>query len=391
LTDVEVGISDLLADRDCPRRAAYGARRHVGVGEQDHASQTPEHQNAAAAYGSCLHDVLQLVEEGWMDDDAIQQAWATWGNVLWPEDLTLLHEDLEAFRAQRDFQNVRTVLAEGELRAYLTTLPDGRRVFFRAKIDRLYERLNEPGHYIQVDYKTSRWEKTQEEVDKDPQQWAYNWVVHEYYPEIEDGGLEQFYDQFRGGQLRIAPKTDAQRAEIKQWLITQVGVYFSRKHDQPDGLPAPRFNQWCPWCEIIMDCQIIPKLSSWALSRIALLGAELPDDLYVTPMDEHLAPFTDSQTAIKTLKEYESRVKDLVRSLPEAERDRLGFRTYQRNNTVFTPQALEELHGALGSSFYSLVSATQKRLGAIPDDTLKQWALALGEKVPGAIVVTRKR
>lgn len=389
MLDLQVGISDLIADRDCPRRAAYGARRHVGQGEQDHQSGTPESQSPAAGYGSCLHDVIQLIEDGWTDEIAIEQAWSVWGPLLKPEDLDLLADDLAIYR-QRDPQNVRTVLAEGEVRTFLCKLADGRPVYFRAKIDRLYERLDAPGQFIMEDYKTSKWEKTQEEVDEDPQMWSYNWVLHEVYPEIDS--LDQVYDQFRYGQVHTS-KSEKQRKQIKAWLTVQARNYFAREHDQADGLPAPRFNKWCPYCSIIMDCAIIPKLSSWALSRIRLLGAELPVELEAsTPqIDELLEPFVSVQTAVKTLQEYEKRVKELVREMPDQERGRLGFKTHTRSNTVFTAEALERMHAEMGASFYSLVRATKGRIEAIGEDELREWALALGEKTPGAFVVTKRK
>lgn len=388
-TELEVGISDLLADRDCPRRAGYGARRHKGRGEQDHQSGTPEAQSPAAGYGSCFHDVVQLIEEGWSDDLAIEQAWATWGALLEPDHLDLLRDDIAIYR-QRDPQNVRTVLAEGELRTFLCKLADGRPVYFRAKIDRLYERLDRPGSFLHTDYKTSAWEKTQEDVDEDHQMWSYNWIIHEVYPEVEE--LSQTYDQFRHGQVHTS-KTEDERRKIKAWLIVQARNYFSRAHDGPDGLPKPRFNNWCPWCPIIGDCAIIPQLSSWALSRIRLLGGELPAaQEEITPqIDELLEPFVSVQAALKTLKAYEEQVKTLVREMNHADRGRLGFKTYTRSNTVFSAEALERMHAEMGPAFFTLVKASAKNLDKIGDEQLKEWAKALGERTPGAVVVTKRK
>lgn len=387
--ELQVGISDLLAHRDCPRRASYGARRHIGRGEQDHQSGTPEAQSPAAGYGSCLHDVLQLVEDGWTDDAAIEQAWATWGSLLAVEDIDLLRDDLEVYR-QRDPQNVRTVLAEGELRTFLCKLADGRDVYFRARIDRLYERLDRPGAFVMVDYKTSKWEKGQEDVDEDEQMWSYNWIIHEVYPEVDE--LDQVYDQFRHGQVHTS-KSEKQRRQIKTWLTIQARNYFGDDDVQADGLLKPRFNNWCAWCPILADCAIIPRLSSWALSRIRLLGAELPAaQEEITPdIGELLEPFVSVQTALKTLKAYEDRVKELVREMPDADRGRLGFKTYTRHNTVFTAEALERMHAEMGPAFFTLVKASKGRLDTIGDEQLKEWALALGERTPGAVVVTKRK
>lgn len=387
---LSVGISDILANRECPRRSAYGARRHQPNRRQDHAQGTPEAGMPATWYGSMVHHAIDAIEDGHADEAAIEVAWGEWGSRLEPTDLTLLQEDIAKYH-ERDFQNVRTVLAEGEIRVPLTTMPDGRPVFFRGRIDRLYERLDEPGHFIHVDYKSSKWTKNQEDTDKDEQLWAYNVLIHDYFPECIE--LEQWLDQLRGGMVTTR-KTDAQRREMRQWLEIEARAYFAEKDLQEDGLPAPRFNQWCPWCPILESCQIIPHLSDWALSRIALLRPE--DDaeheavLQATPMEEYVGQYDDVQTAIKTLERYADSVKQLVRESSEEERARLGFRLNERRESVFGMQARDALYERLGHRrFMELVSLSQKRLQSIGDPEVKEWALGLVEKVPGTKVVNR--
>lgn len=385
-----VGISDLLAHRECPRRAAYGARRHQGDETQDHELGTPEAGMPATWYGSMLHEAIDAIEDGHTDEAAIELAWRRWGSRLEPTDLTLLHEDLAKFH-ERDFQGVRTVLAEGEIRVPLTTMPDGRPIYFRGRIDRLYELLAEPGHFIHEDYKSSKWQKNQDEVDADLQLWSYNFLVHEYYPECVE--LEQWLNQFRGGMVSTR-KSEEQRAQIREWLEIEARAYFAEHDLMDDGLPAPRFNQWCPWCPILESCQIIPRLSDWALSRIALLRPEDAEEheavLQATPMEEYIAQYDDVQTAIKTLERYQESVKQLVREAPEEERGRLGFRLTERRESVLTMQAREALYERLGHRrFLELVSMSQKRLQSIGDPEVKEWALGLVEKVPGSKVVNR--
>lgn len=337
-----------------------------------------------------LHEAIDLIEDGHTDEGAIELAWKRWGFRLEPADLTLLQEDIAKFH-ERDFQNVRTVLAEGEIRVPLTTMPDGRPIFFRGRIDRLYERLDEPGHFIHIDYKSSKWQKTQEEVDQDLQLWSYNFLLCEYFPEIVE--LEQWLDQFRGGMVPTR-KSDAQRREIREWLEVEARAYFADQPLQEDGLPAPRFNQWCPWCPILESCQIIPQLSDWALSRIALLrpedAAEHEAVLQATPMEEYVERYDDAQTAIKTLQRYEESVKQLIRETPQEDRARLGFKLSERRESVIPTQARDALYKALGHRrFLELVGVSQKRLQSIEDEELKTWALSLVEKVPGSKVVNR--
>lgn len=356
---------------------------------QDQARMTPEAGSPAASYGSAIHDVIEAVEDGHTDEAAIEMAWAKWGSVLSPEDLSLLRDDLAKFRT-RDFENVRTVLSEGEIRVPLTEMPDGRPVWFRGRIDRLYERLDAPGSFIHIDYKSSKWNKSQDEVDEDPQMWAYNWALTEYFPEIEE--LEQWYDQFRHGMVPTR-KSDAQRIEIREWLAVNARNYFGERELLEDGLPAPRFNQWCPWCPILESCAVIPQLSEWARTRIDVLRPPgLEGEVEATPIDEYMAQYTDVQTAIKTLERYAESTKTLIREMPAEERDRLGFELRDRRNSVLPVRALEAIHELVGHRrFLEMARITQERLKSIEDDEQREWALGLVEKVPGTQVVHKRR
>jgi hypothetical protein len=140
LPNDSLGITDLIAHRECPRRMSYGLRRHSGPGEQSD-DRTPEAGSYATAYGSAIHAAIQMLEEGREIEDAIQVAWNEHGAWLEPGDLELLRRDLDTYR-QRDFPNTRTVLSEDEIRVPLF-IYKGRQIYFRAKVDRLYERLDE--------------------------------------------------------------------------------------------------------------------------------------------------------------------------------------------------------------------------------------------------------
>lgn len=400
---LSVGISDLIAHRECPRRAAYGARRHTGVGTQNHATKTPEAGSPATWYGSCIHDAIDASEDGLEDEAAIELAWATWGHHLEPGDLALLKEDMALYHS-RDEQNVRTVLAEGEIIVPLTEMPDGRPIFFRGRIDRLYEKLDAPGHFVHIDYKSSKWVKSQEEVDSDQQMWAYNWALHEYLPEIEI--LNQKLDFLRGGQVPTS-KTTEEREQVREWLSIAAREYFAAREDESesDGLPLPQFNQWCPWCSILESCQIIPHLSEWALSRIDVLrppalkntedGQHMSEILegIVTPIDEYMEQYADVKTAIKVLKRYEESARDVIRDMPEDERDRLGFDMRPRSNSVFPGHARQALYEALGHDrFLDLVGIPQEKIkSAFTDKDERDWALSLLEKRQGNAVVHKRR
>lgn len=390
MTDLSVGISDILARRECPRRAAYGARRHTGKGTQDHAAQTPESQSPGAAYGSMFHDCVEMIEDGFTEERATDLAWDKWGALLEVEDMDRLSKDIGIYR-EREPLGVTTVLSEGEIRVPLTHTPAGVPIFFRGRIDRLYQ-SSTLGWYDHVDYKTSKWTKTQTEVDEDLQMWAYNWAIHEYFPEVEH--LEQHYDQFEGPPLTTRKNTE-QRAQIRTFLEAEARNYFLPAEQLEDGLPAPRFNQWCPWCPIMESCPIIHNLSDWALTRILELDPNLSVDdapLGGDPLGEYIERYDEAQTASKVLDRYEKSVKSLIRELPESRQGALGFKVSQRRNAILSPTGRMALLDRLGEQqFMLLVKISQESLTAIDDPEVRAWAKGMYEKVPGAMVVTRKR
>jgi hypothetical protein len=200
LPNNEIGISDILAWRDCPRRMSFSMRRWTDRGEP------PEATNESNAYGSAIHMVFDLIErEGLTDSEAIQRAFDRYGGHLWPHDLLRMRRDVDTYH-ERDPSGVRLIGSEINVRVPLFKWGNGEQIWFRGQIDRLYERVNSPGRFIHRDYKSSKWPKTQEEIDEDLQMWSYNWLIHEFWPECED--LEQVYDQLLEGELRPAPPPD---------------------------------------------------------------------------------------------------------------------------------------------------------------------------------------
>jgi len=360
-----IGITDMLGYRDCAARMAYGMKRHIGEGKQSDA-MTPEGGSPAAAYGSCLHDVVALTEEPMPDEQAIQAAWAKWGRWLEPGDLDRLRDDLATYR-DRDYPNTRTVLCEDEIKVPLL-MHDGERVWFRAKIDRLYERLDEPGTFIHVDYKTSKWPKNQADVDGHLQMWAYNWAIHEHLPEVET--LVQTYDQLRYGQVQTR-KSDDQRRQIRDWLRAEATAIIE------DEDLEPTFNRWCAYCALIADCPVIPQLSGFAQAGIAALQGN------ADPIQEYVAGLDRARQARAALEAYETKVKGLLRDAPESVRLESGFTQRPRRTSNFSPAAKAVLAERLGDRFLDAATITKSRLeSALADEPeLLDWALGLAEKI----------
>lgn len=399
LPDSSIGISDLLAYRECPRRFSYGMRRHTARGEQSD-DRTPEARSPQAAYGSAIHDAIAATEDAHSDEAAIEVAWKRWGARLEPSDIQLLRDDLAIYRT-RDFPNTRTVLAEDEIRVPLMTWQD-ERIFFRARIDRLYERLDAPGTFIHVDYKSSKWAKSDLEVQDDLQMWAYNWAIGEFFPEIDQ--LHQVYDQLRYGQIPTH-KTPAQRAQIREWLVKQTTAVLTDDDVRGDELLAPTYNRWCPWCPILESCPVVEQLSDFALTRLAALAPVEPitkkdgtpsKKTRRVPLDparagEYAAQLEKAKLATAVLERFEESVKELLRDMPDERRAQLGYELRDRRNSVFTPRAAQALHEQLGERFYEVVKLTKTGLQSAlaQDEDLLEWALGLADQVAGPTLVVK--
>lgn len=400
LPDDSIGISDLLAKRDCGRRMSYSMRRHTGRGSQSDA-RTPEAQSPAAAYGSCIHDVIHHVEEGRSDDEAVNAAWAVWHQWLVPQDLDLLRLDLDTYR-RRDFPGTRTVMNEDELRVPLME-HEGRTIFFRGRIDRLYERLDAPGTFIHVDYKSSRHAKSEKDVHNDLQLWAYNWSIFEFYPEVDR--LLQVHDQLRYGQVSTR-KSDDQRRQIKAWLVEEVTALLADDDVQDDGLLKPSFNEWCPWCPLLESCPIPGELSQFALGRIATLAPQRPKikkdggdskvmeraPLDAAMIDEYVAALQEIGRGRQVLERFEKSVKDLLRDMTPTQVAALGYELKERGSSVFTAEAKRHLAEVLGATWWDVASVSKTSLERelVDDPDRLAWALSLAERVAGTTTTVVK-
>jgi hypothetical protein len=375
-----VGPTDIQTYRDCPRRFAFGMRRHTEAGEH------PEAQSLSTAYGSAVHRALEIVERSDASDaDAVQAAFDEFAKWLDPADLERLRNDLRTYH-ERDYLGVRTVAVETELQVPLFE-HEGTMIHLRTRIDRLYQRLDNPGIFVHVDYKSSRWPKSQKEVDEDRQLWLTNLIVHEVYPECDV--LVQAYDQLNFGVLTTR-KTEQQRRLVGDWAIHQVTAILG-----DDELPAKK-NRWCPWCPIMESCPVVAELTDYARAEIAELAPaekvgrktvlNLEPDLY----EVYVEALEDVNLAQKVLRRFDESVRGVIKEMPDARQRELGFETKGRSKTTWPPEALKAAHEVLGEDFYEVVGLTKtavERLGDERADIVMDMAII----EDGAPVVLQRR
>jgi hypothetical protein len=382
-----IGISDIIAWRECPRRMSFSMRRHTPAGEP------PEATTPNTAFGSAMHDVFEYVgREDAFDDEAVQYGFDRWARWLEPDDLPRMRENLAVYR-QREHLGVRTIAVEGEYRVPLVEV-DGKMYYFRCKIDRLYQSLADERVFIGVDYKTSRWPKSDAEVHSDVQQWAYNWAIHEVFPECER--LVQIYDQLRYGAIPTS-KSDAQRAQIKEWLARHVVAILHDEDYGDDGLLLPKLNDWCAYCPLAESCAVVADVTDFALSRIAALAPERKEgrkvvvDLEPERFDTYVATLDDVSRAKKLLERYETAVKAVLHQMPQHRRERYGYGIVEKRVERFPPEALKLAHETLGDdTFYEAIGLTKKAIERIPDPEARAFVEGLAERSIGTTYVTKK-
>lgn len=370
----QVGISDINTYRDCPTKFEYALRRWT------EGSEPPERKHPDTMYGSAIHHAIHLAEADMLsDEEAVQRAFDEFSPYLDPEDMERLEHDLAVYR-DRDYAGVRTIANETEVRVPLFVV-GGETIYFRGKLDRVYERVDQPGSFIHIDYKSSKWPKTEAEVHKDVQMWAYNMAIFEWWPECQK--LLQVYDQLMYGAIPTR-KSAAQRRQIKVWLKRQVRAILNNEN------PEPKFNQWCPYCPLLPDCPEPKRTAEFAAARIAALAPAEEDGgkLVLDPdlMELYIEQLPDLGTAKKAIEEFEGAVKKAIKDMPEAVRAYHGYRLGGgRRTDNWTPEALRRAHEVMGDEFYALIKMTKGRIKSyLGDDKAKADALlALAEKEAG--------
>jgi hypothetical protein len=359
-----VGITDINTYRDCPSRFEFGMKRWWDGREP------PEKKHPDTMYGSAIHHGIERMEVELMTvEEAVQDAFDHYGPYLDPDAMERLEKDLQTY-VDRDaqFADWRPVSVEDEFKVPLLRR-DGVTYYYRFKIDRLYQNPRDPTQFAHVDYKSSKWRKSEEEVHKDPQMWSYNWGIHEVFPECES--LIQFYDQLMYG---IVPtrKSPEQRRQIKRWLQRQVNAIL----DNED--PEPKLNDWCPWCPILESCPEPRRAAQFARARIAALAPEDQEtgNLDIDPdlVEEYVAQLQEDQIIKKSLDRFDEAIKGLLRDMPDQHRQFYGYTLGGRNIDVWTPSGLRTAHEILGDDFYAVIKMTKGRVNEYlkGDDRRKQ-------------------
>lgn len=365
LPNNEIGISDILAYRDCPQRFVWQMRRHNELPERlqivpNERDDPPENVDWRNAYGLAVHVAIALVEQGSSHEDAISAALQRYGLWLDPEDTAMLRQDLDIFERRRPL-GVTLVGSELELRVPLF-VHDGEQIYYRCKLDVLQRLISNPSVFVHRDYKSSKWQKSEAEIHRDLQLWAYNWAIHEWFPECRT--LIQTYDQLRYGEHNTS-KNDEQRIQMKQWLIDMVKLILA------DTVWRPKLNDWCSYCPIVTICREPRRATRYTRDMLAT-KAPLTQEGRKIKVEfsgngnavEHMIEdeLPDMVRTRKHIEKVEETLKGALKHMPQAERERLGWRLQERRQRSISPEGLRALHERMGDTFYQLAGISMTRL-----------------------------
>lgn len=387
-----IGISDILDYRECPQRFAFKMRRHTPLPERfqffpGEKAEPPEAMDENNAYGSCVHDAIAIVEkEAVSDDEAIRRVWPDYQHFLDPTDLELLKHDLELYH-QRSHTGYRLIANEMDMKVPLFVYK-GTQIYFRFKVDALYQHIQNPGIWLLRDYKSTKWPKSEAEWRKDLQQWAYQWGVIEMYPEIVT--LLQEVDQLKAGVVPLPMKPPDELKKIKAWLIQQVTAILD------DETLKPYQNDWCAYCPIIMDCRVTHLSTDYWKRRLAATAPEKKVGrkilVELTEGSEDFSLYTDMVVPMskthKMMERFMSTVKEAVKKMPSEERKRYADISTKKA-TKWNASALKRIHERVGAEFYHLVGLTKTAVEEMyeKDDPRRTDIEQEAEVVDGSTVV----
>lgn len=390
LPDNSIGVSDLKDWQQCPRRMSFSMKRHTGA-EPPEATANPN-----VRYGTAVHDGIEYMEAtGETPGRAVE--WLVSNGHRWidPEVMEEIEADLIVHRDRDKPLDWDLVMNEQEIRVPLLN-NDGDLIFYRAKIDRLYQHKRQPGRFLLRDSKSSRWQRTQKEVDEDLQMSAYDWALREYMPEIDQ--LDIIYDQLRFGEVRTS-RNDNDRQKIRRWLETGTRAVLDDEEYGPDGLLVPEWNEWCAYCPIMNDCAVVPTLTTYAQAEIAKLAPEVKEGRTLRPdldpdlFDVYVEQLSKVSVALGVLERFKKAITQRLQELPAHEREAYGYRLQTRSTDTFSPEALRAAHRLLGDEFYDIAKVTKEGLARASgeDEALHSLLVGMADKRPGSTFVVKKR
>lgn len=322
LPENSLGISDAIQFHECPKLFLRNMSRHTRSEGALDETMIGGHSEILA-YGSCVHDAALIIAENpeIYLDDAVDQAWKKWAAWLSPERHAELREDAAVVqqRSIEAMENLELVCAEQELKVPIFVgrgeeggldEEEGIWYYYRFRIDALYRRKDDPTHYVIRDFKTTRRQKFQSDIDEDMQFTAYDYGVREAFGKNVNQ-VTIWYDQLKHGEI-FSSRTERDRIKFQEYIESTIKAVL----DTPVEVVAETYhlNEWCSWCPLLDSCGVIDHVIG--ISKIDLMKNADLDGFDPEMVENMVGQYETVRQAQKALKEYADRVSDFLKNNP---------------------------------------------------------------------------
>ena len=318
LPDNSLGVSDSVQFHECPKLFYRNMARHLRApGAPD--DQLIAQNSEILSYGSCVHDAALVVVQN-PDvylDDAVDAAWRKWAPYLQPEHHAEMREDVKIVidRTIEAQENLELVCAEedwkvpvfvGEANGSLDE-EDGQWYYFRFRIDALYRRKDDPTHYVIRDFKTTRRQKFQSDIDEDMQFTAYEYGVRQALGDSVES-ITIWYDQIKHGEI-FSSRDETDRIKFQEYIESTIKAVLDMPAEEV--MDTFKLNQWCGWCPLLESCAVVNYANDLAMFEISQMSNQDPSK--IPDISPYIERYERSKLAVKALEEYNSRMSDFLK------------------------------------------------------------------------------
>lgn len=361
LPENALGISDAKQFQDCPKLFHRNMLRHIraeGAPDDSLITQNSE----ILSYGSCVHDAALLVvqDPDIYIDDAVDAAWAKWSPYLQPRHHAELREDVGVIieRTKETEENLELVCAEEDWKVPVFVGREdgaldevkGEWYYYRFRIDALYRRKDDPTHYVIRDFKTTRRQRFQSDIDDDIQFTAYDYGVREALGE----GVSQvtiWYDQIKHGEI-FSSRDECDRIRFQEYIESTIKAVLDMPVERV--IDTFKLNEWCGWCPLLETCQVVDYANDLVKFELSQMSGN--DFATIKDVEPYVERYKLSKQAVKTLEEYNSRIGEFLKNNPG---DYAGV-SYSTSVVQMPKWKLSDLYEILGEKAIDLAGTISK-------------------------------
>ena len=389
LPENSLGVSDAEQWHECQQKFHLSMQRHLGV-EQLRGGVL----SFPLAYGNALHDAAQeILESDNLEDvyvdDVLDVAWAKWSSHLTPESHAELKEDIQTVLLRSlSANNLELICCEEDMSVPLFTgreqggALDEESVWYkyRFKIDALYRKKDDPTHYVIRDFKTTRQQMFQNDIDKMQQFTAYDFGIRRLFPDAKEVTI--WYDQVKFREM-FTSRDAEDRIKFEEYMRSTILSVL----DTPEEKVANthKLNNWCSWCPLLDSCGVLEDCTSYGLVEIArnakLEGAKEASDNFI-------GDYEKTKQAIKALEEHKKRMNATIKNTGGIYGDKVFYESYVDKPTW----KLQDIASIIGAERAIKLAPTisKQKMKQLLDTPLRDELMNIANMTGHSRIISRK-